>query len=70
MAFAVVKFTLTKEVSVVPIGWHQGTNCLWPPERERSRLAPFVQNGIAASEAWNSYPIQVLGVYGNQCFWV
>lgn len=65
MSFAVVTFTSTQEVAVVPVNWIKCNNCLWPPKNLSSRVLSQVDKGITASDAWESYSVQIMGIFGN-----
>lgn len=65
MAFAVVKFKVTNDVSVVPINWIDGDMCFWPPKYLETKVLPYIYKGITASQAWNLYSIKTLGVFAT-----
>jgi len=73
--WVVVKFTDTKEFSVLPVNWLVETEterlatssikfCKWPPIR--SVISDDLKNAENPTESWTQYQIKVLG--GNTTY--
>lgn len=65
--FAIIEFTCTKEVEVVPQIWiTEDGNSWWPNLRSTQRIRKLVKEGSPHVEGiFTKYPIRVLKYYGD-----
>ena len=63
--YAIVEFTLTKEVEVVPVTWVSGDQCKWAPVVDRFTFEKYVRKGKKPQSNWNTFEIRILFLSGE-----
>jgi hypothetical protein len=67
--FAVVIFTKTEDVEVVPITWlTEGADhveCAWPPFRNALRITKAAREEEKPTGDWTQWAVRILKKYGN-----
>lgn len=52
-------------MAVVPLSWVTCNTCLWPPKELRNSIMALMEREITASDAWDSYSVKIMGIFGN-----
>ena len=66
--YAIVEFTLTKEVEAVPISWVSGNQCQWAPVVDRFTFEKYVKRGKSPQSNWDTFEIRILYLAGKCSF--
>ncbi|XP_064467963.1 uncharacterized protein LOC135378797 [Ornithodoros turicata] len=64
MQYAIVEFTETQEVEVVPCSWITGDKCLWP-NRPSSKVQRMVKKGLPPGLDRMEYSAKVKGIFAS-----
>ncbi|XP_054709722.1 uncharacterized protein LOC129219370 [Uloborus diversus] len=62
--YAIVNFTQTNEVEVVPVTWLSENGCVWPPFKTTD-VQKMVKKLIKPSKGWICHEARVLGQYST-----
>lgn len=68
MPYAVVLFTETNEVEVIPMSWLSVDQkiAFWPPYKQAEKAKAAVQNVTEPDETWGEFFVQVFKTYGKK----
>lgn len=70
--FSVVHFYEDNSVAVVPENWittdigTRQTQCVWPNEKNMTKIEVLVKKGVLPGKNWKLYEIRVLKTYGKE----
>lgn len=66
--YAVVLFTQTNEVEVIPTSWLSVDHkvAFWPPYKDTEKAKSAVINKSEADETWGEYLVSVFKIYGGK----
>ncbi|KAH7985349.1 hypothetical protein HPB52_025363 [Rhipicephalus sanguineus] len=66
MSYAIVEFTASKEVEIVPTTWVTGSVCVWPHNVKAEKAGKMAKKQHPPQSWWKQYEIAVKGLFDFQ----
>ncbi|XP_065309830.2 uncharacterized protein [Dermacentor albipictus] len=66
MSYAIVEFTASKEVEIVPTTWVTGSMCVWPHNVKVEKAGKMARKQHPPQSWWKQYEIAVKGLFGKR----